>query len=207
MADEENQSAEGQAPAVEKEESPKEDFENKYKELQGKYDQTNQELKKVQETLDAVTPYVNWEMTQQQNQEGQEEYLSKKDLATTLKDLNERSENRILELQFRVDHPELKGYEDSLVAPTLVRLRKQHPSFSKERLLNEAAKEVNDFLESERKKGEKKAKEEKAKKEAEEMAGLESGGATVPKEEDAGQTKDEYIAERRKRLEKMKTGV
>jgi hypothetical protein len=196
------QSQEGQAPAPAKEE-PKEDFENKYKEMQGKYDQLHQELKTAKETLDAVTPYVNWEAAQGKPAED-DSYVSKKDIEERIRSVSEMQENRILELQFRVDHPELKGYETTLVAPALVRARREHPRVSKEKLLEIAAKDVTDFLETERKKGEQKAKETKAKADAEAMSGLESGGATTPKPEDEGQTNDEYVAYRRKILNKKK---
>lgn len=204
MAEEEkNQSAEAQAATVEKEKEPKEDFESKYKEMQAKHDQTVQELKRVQETLDAVTPYVNWEQNQQQEPE-QDGYVSKKEVTEQLRSISESQENRLLELQFQVSHPELKGYENSLVAPAIIRARKKNPRLSKEQLLEEAAREVTDFLNSERSKWEKQEKEKKAKSEAEAMSGLESAGATSPKPEDAGQSNEDYMAERQKQLQKLK---
>lgn len=188
----EEKSVETQAVATE-------NIEAKYKDLQSKYESTHTELKRVQETLDAVTPYVNWNMGQN-NQVEEDSYVSKKDIATQLKNISESSENKILELQFQVNHPELKGYEDTLVAPTLLKLRRKYPAMQKVELLETAAKEVNDFIEVERKKGEARVKSEKAKKDAESMSGLESSGPTTPNEVETGQTRDEYIQERKKQL-------
>jgi len=181
----------------------KENYEAKYKELQSKYESTHTELKRVQETLDAVTPYVNWDLGQNQQPE-EDGYVSKKDISSQLKSISESSENKILELQFQVNHPELKGYEDTLVAPTLIKLRRKYPAMQKTELLEAAAKEVTDFIEAERKKGEARIKAEKAKKDAESMSGLESSGPTTPNEVDSGQTREEYVQERKKALNKRK---
>lgn len=175
-----------------------ENFEAKFKEMQSKYEQKDIELKRVQETLNAVTPYVNWDAANNPPVE-EDGYVSKKDIATQLRSISESSENKILELQFQVNHPELKGYENTLVAPTLIKIRRQHPTMSKEELLETTAKEVNEFLETERKRGEQRVLNEKKKKEAEMMSGLETSGQTTPKV-DEGETRDEYIANRRKSL-------
>jgi hypothetical protein len=183
---------------------PKEDYEKKYKELQPVLDQRTQELKVAKETLDAVTPYINWELANPKPAQAEDEYVKTQFVTEQNKKVSDNLENKILELQFRVDNPDLREYETTLVAPALLKVRKSNPMASKEKLLELAAKDVREFLESERKKGEDRVKKDKAKNDAVTMSGLDSVGNTIPIKDEGGESLSDYVKNRQKLVNKKK---
>ena len=201
MEDKKDQSA--QADAKPKE--PKEDYEKKYKELQGKSQQEierlNAELDSQKQMLDAVTPYVNWDAAQGKQPEGEPEYLDKKTFEDARRKDNEQRENELLELRFERDNPDLKPYM-KYVKAELFEARMKNPRATKQQLLDSAADSTRKFLESEREKVRKEQLEAKRSEDETLLAGLDAQGNTSPQEEEKGQTYDEYIAERKAELRK-----
>lgn len=206
MAEEEkNQSSQAQAAS-----ETKEDYETKYKQMQAKYQQDveklNQEIETNKQMLDAVTPFVDWEAAQgRKKQEGYEstEYIDRKAIEEMRARDNEMSENRLLELQFKVDNPDLKN-EIDLVRVKFADLRVKHPRTSKVKLLEMAAEETRNHIKAIKESALAEIKKAQAEKEEAEAAGLESQGGTTPVEEQAGQTPQEYLAQRKARLQKLK---
>ena len=200
MADKE-QSA--QATAEPKE--SKEDYEKKYKELQGKSQQEierlNAELENQKQVLDAVTPYVNWEAAQGKQPEGEQEFLDKKTFEDARRKDNEQRENELLELRFERDNPDLKPYM-KYVKAELIEARMKDPRAPKQKLLDRAAENTRNFLESEREKVRKEQLEAKRKEDETMLAGLDAQGNTSPPQEERGQTSEEYLAERKAELRK-----
>lgn len=209
----ETQSQAGQAtvPANDK---PKEDYEAKYKALQGEHQKLSEEKQQTEDYIRAISPYVDWravrgqDATGQDDRQGEEETLvTSKEVDAKLRQVQQQTQNQLLSIQFRTKHPELMEYETELVVPTLMRLRAQYPHESGEKLLERTAAEVTKFLErvgtnvlTEQEQAEKKRKEE-----AEAAAGLESAGATSPEEESSPETTEDYVARRNR--EKQQTGA
>lgn len=204
MAEEEkNQSPESQADKA------KEDYETKYKQMQAKYQQDverlNQEIESNKQMLDAVTPFVDWEAAQGKKKESFEstEYLDRKSIEEMRARDNEMAENRLLELQFKVDNPDLKN-EIDLVKVKLSDLRIKHPRTNKVKLLEMAAEETRNHIKAIKESALAEMKKTQAEKEEAEAAGLESQGGTTPEQEQKGQTNEEYFAERKARLQTKK---
>ena len=115
---------------------------------------------------------------------------------------------KLLTMQFRSEHPELKPYEDTLVAPEIARQRRANPSLSPEQLLKNAAEFANNFLESERNKGGQ-SQEAKSKAKAAETAkasGFASAGTTAPKKPESagGESKEDYVSRRKEESRKAR---
>lgn len=202
MEEKKDQSA--QATAEPKE--PKEDYEKKYKELQGK---SQQEIEKLREEiatkeqmLEAVTPYVNWDAAQgKQTPEGEPEFIDKRTFEDTRRRDNEQRENEILELKFERDNPDLKPYM-KYVKAELMEARIKEPRATKQQLLERAAENTRKFIESEREKVRREQSEAKRKEDEALLAGLDAQGNTSPPQEERGQTNEEYLAERKAELRK-----
>jgi len=182
-----------------------------YKDLQAKYDAEQKARVEAEQTLEAVQPYIDWGAaekghTEASSPEGDEDgadgSVSKKELDAR----DRRIQGQLLTLQFRADYPDLREYEDRLVGPAIARLRHHHPTWNREKLVKEAAKETREFLSKEREtaKKEAEAEAEKKRKEAAGAGGFGSARATTPKKEDQGQSSQEYFGERQAKLAKMK---
>ena len=202
MAEEKDQSPEAGAEA-------KENYEEKYKQMQTKYQQDveklNQEIESSKQMLDAVTPFVDWEAAQgkKKTEEYNNDYLDRKSIEEMRARDNEMAENRLLELQFKVDNPDLKDQID-LVKVKLSDLKIKHPRTSKVKLLEMAAEETRNHIKAIKESALKEIQKEQAEKEEKEALGLESQGGTTPLPEQKGQTNDEYLAERKARLQKLR---
>lgn len=201
------------------------DYKKQYEELNASHTQLSQKAKEDAQLLEMVTPHVDWNAFQgrqvpatggQEESEGdQERFISKKDHDETLRQVQSSTDTKIVTMQFRINHPELRDYEDTLVAPAIVKLRRENPHLGADQLVEKAAKFANDFLKAEREKGgkakeqegEEKEQEEKRKAaEAAKAGGFASAGTTAPatKEEKAGQTTEEYIKERQEQSRKAR---
>jgi len=206
----ETQSGTVQATEAKKEETV--DYEARYKTSQAEIQKLTEDNKSKDELLDTVSPYVNWDAAQgktvpeTQTDTDAEGYVSKKTMQEALIGIENKSNSQIMALQFQVAHPELAPYEKTLVGPTILRMRKEHPRESLGKILDRTAESVTKFLETERAKGEQQAKDALKKKEEElaGVSGLESAGTTAPTKEEQGETKEEYFAKRKAQIAKRK---
>jgi len=214
MAEEEKQvsNPEGQAGAAASEQDSQESasstVEAQYKELQAKVQELQAERDSLQSQYDLLAEYVDWDKVRGITEESQTTETTdpeKKSLEAEIRRLESQIQSKLLVLEFRSQYPDLKDYEESLVAPAILRFRRQFPRENPEKILERAAKFARDFLESERAKGKELAKDKKAEEAA--ASGLESEGSTSPKEEKPGQTPEEYIAERKRLLEARRRPV
>ena len=203
------QSDSAQATETKKEETV--DYEAAYKTSQAEIQKLTEDGKSDKELLDAVTPYVNWDAVQgkksvPETQTEDEGYVSRKTLQDAISGIESKSDSKIMALQFQVAHPELAPYEKTLIGPTILRMRREHPHEPLSKILDRTAESVTNFLETERAKGEKIAKEAQEKKEKElaGVSGLESAGTTTPTAEEQGETKEEYVAKRKAQIAKKK---
>jgi len=203
MAEEENQTEETQSQesaestASAKEESQQtEDWEAKYKSLQGEHQKAVEERDQYRDTLDTVHPYIDFERLQQggqQAEEQQEEAVTKRELLG----LERTIDNKLLTLDFRQQHPELREYEGTLVGPAIQRIRVSNPRMPLDKVLSRAAEETTKLLEAERAKG--KAEAEQKKAEAAAASGLGSASKkSATKEEDQGESIEDIVARRTK---------
>lgn len=181
-----------------------EDWESKYKTLQGEHQKRIEDHERDRETLNLVMPYVDYSKMQQPPEfEGDErQEVTQDDLKKALGAVD----TKLLLVDFRISHPELREYEDNLIAPTVRRIKSENPRLSGTKLLERAAKEVNDFLESERSRGRKEVEQRKTS--AAKTGGMGSAGTSSTKkkegEENQGETKEEYIARRKKESAKAR---
>lgn len=193
-------------------ETQTEDYKAKYEELQGKHQQTVEELQSAKGTLDTLDQYgaINWDTitgTQQKVESGEEEpqLVDSKTVERKLREVQERNENQILTLQFRVDNPDLREYEENLVIPEIIRVRRANPRISKEKILEKASENVRKFLTEQEKKFEAKKTKAKAEEDALKASGLEAAGSTSPKTEPTSEEMNkEYIENRQKAINKKK---
>lgn len=200
----------GETQAAEAAKEP--DYRKMYEEQQSKVENLTRDLRQKEETLDAVTPYVDWAAASGQQtvtpeaDSGEENYIDRKTMTEQLQKLQSSHNIQMAAMQFRIDNPDLKAYENTLVSPAVQRIIQKNPHLSQAEVLKRAATEVREFLEAERAKGKAEAeeKEEKRRKEVQKASGLGSSGETAPESDNEGETKEQYMARRRKRLEKMK---
>ena len=204
-----SQTGQASAPANEKK---TEDYEAKYKELQSQQQKTAEELASTKELVRAIEPHVDWGAVRGQGAGGQdtgseadETLVTSKEVAAQLRQVEERNQNAILALSFRSAHPELAEYEDTLIVPQLLRIRKKYPHESKERILERAAEWTTKFLEGVQNKAltAKQQADAKVKAEEDAMSGFESAGATSPEEESPPETTEEYIERRNREKAEM----
>lgn len=217
MAKETETATETQSDTVQATDTKKEatvDYEAKYKTSQAEIQKLAEDNKSKEELLDAVSPYVNWDAAggktttpEKQTDTDDEGYVSKKSMQEAISGIETKSNSAIMALQFQVAHPELAPYEKTLVGPTILRMRKEHPHESLSKILERTAESVNKFLEGERAKGAEKAKEAQEKKDEElaNVSGLEAAGTTTPTTEERGETKEEYLSDRQAQLAKKKS--
>lgn len=202
------ESAESQNENTETTQTPEvtEDWESKYKALQGEHQKKAEELDRVRETFDLVTPYVDWSKLQEQPESSggdERQEVTREDLTRILGTV----ENKLLIADFRNAHPDLREYEDTLVSSFVGRLRRSNPRMSQSELLEKAAEQTREFLKMERAKG--KAEATKTKAEAASTAGMGSVGTTSSAkkkgaEETEGESTSEYLARRKKESAKAR---
>ncbi len=210
MADEEtNQATQSEAGAEtagqgsESTEGQVEDYEGKYKALQAEHQRAIEERDEAKSYLEAVSPYVDF--ARMQSGGAQEEGEEKPPVT---REEFEASKEQLKQLQltydFRLKHPELREYEKTVVGPAIARIRFQNPRMPIDKVLERAAEESKELLESERAKG--RAEAEKKKAEAAAAGGLGSAATTSKKEdvEAEGEGYDEYIARRKKQSAKAR---
>lgn len=172
-----------------------EDWEAKYKESQAATQKAVEERDEARNTLDTVYPAVDFAKLQGagEEEEGEKPALTQEDLDRHTQAID----NKLLTIDFRQKHPELREYEASLVGPTIARIRRQNPRMPVSEVLEKAATETTTFLETERNKGKTEAETKKA--EAAAAAGLGSASSTSSKKkEDEGESRKDYFARRRK---------
>lgn len=205
MSEKQKESSEPQADPVEK---PQEDYKAMYQTLQSEHQKAVEQLKSAQGTLDTLDQYgaINWDKISgtPQPEEPKENKESPKPDTTLLQAL-QRQEGRILTLQFRVDNPDLKEYEDDLVAPYVIKARQQNPRKSQDEILKIASDNVRTFLKKHEEQVLARQKEAKIKEDKIKASGLETGAATTPETEvDENQSRMDYVAHRRKMAAKRK---
>lgn len=173
-------------------------YEQQYKDTQAKLTEASQELADNKQLLDTVSPYVDWGKVQGGEEKPSEEegqgFIDKKAHADSLKELSDNVDIKLLTLEFRQDHPELKPYEGLVGFNLLNNTTKNKPI--KQRMAD-AVKMTQEFLEKERTTGKEEA--EKKTQEAAAAGGLGSAGASSPerKEAPSGESGKDYIARRK----------
>ncbi|MHC4316807.1 MAG: hypothetical protein ACYSW3_30570 [Planctomycetota bacterium] len=192
--------AEKEAQGAESQEQ-KEDYEAKYKAQQAEYQKAIEERDEARNTLDTVYPAIDFDKLQggQQQEEAEKPPVTQEDLVATKQEIN----NKLLTLDFRQKHPELRDYEGSLVGPAIARIRMQNPRMALDKVLDKAAEETEAFLEKEREKG--RAEAEKKKADAAAAGGLGAAGSKSEKKaEDEGESAEDYVARRKKESAKAR---
>lgn len=210
MAEENEQATQSEAgaqtaePTNETTEAPVEDYKTKYEALQGEHQKTAEELTQSRETFDLVSHAIDWDKVQQGNAPQQSEGDGEN---TVTKEDLQRSENmvngKLMQLDFRQKHPELREYEETLVSPAISRIRRQNPRMPVEKVLDKAADDVKKLLETERQKGIDEATKKKAAAAA--TGGMGSAGTTTVKEnkeDSGGESYSEYMAARKAKSRK-----
>jgi hypothetical protein len=192
------------------------DWESRHKELEAEHTKLSQKSKENEQLLELVTPHVDWNKVQggsapaesAEDGESEEQFISRKAHDEALRKVQQGTDVKLLTMQFRTEHPDLKPYENTLVVPEIARLRRANPSLTADQLLEKATKFATDFLEAERQKGtEAKAKEDKAKSvETAKASGFASAGTTAPKkpESSGGESTEDYIARRKEQSRKAR---
>lgn len=183
-------------------------WEKRYKNLEADHTTTSQKLAEQEQLVELVSPYVDWGKVQGSGEAPsdpeEEGTVDKKMLTTSLKDLSDKVDTKLLTLDFRQAHPELRPYEDTITGPALSRLRRKYPREPIRKVMERAADFTAKFLEEERKKGEETA--EKKSQEAAGAGGLGSASPTSPakKEEPLGETNKDYLARRKAQSRKAR---
>ena len=195
-------------PAVAVEKAQDEDYKVKYESLQGEHQKLVEQHRSAQQTLDTLDQYgaIDWAKITNPKSEPDEKSTETEtsDIENRLRSIEEQADNKVLALQFQVEHPDLKEYRDALVVPTLMRVRRKYPRKSKEEVLELTATEVREFLTKQEEKFLAKQKAEKAKEDAIKASGLGSTGKTTPEEEvvDEDELRQKYIERRREKRRK-----
>jgi hypothetical protein len=197
MPEEKQQPAE--TPAVKVEEAPKENFEAKYKEAQAEMQKVTDQLKQSQGTLNTLEEYgcIDWNKLSQNDEPP---VTNEPDnVATQYERRLQSQEGRLLTLQFRVENPDLKQFEDDLVVPFVLKARQQNPRKSQEEILKAASSECRAFLKKHRDAIEAEQKKAKTEEDKLKVSGLETGNSTTPEEQtvDEQKSREDYIAQRR----------
>jgi hypothetical protein len=187
------------------------DWESRAKEYQAAATQAEQKAAEMQEQLDSVTPYVDFGRMHGNTGQGsveesygaeedEEQYMSKKQVDAAIERTKGEVAGQLIAMEFRQKNPDLVQYEQSIVTPAVARLARAHPTWGRDKILDEAVKESRGLIENLRQEGLKKAAEEaQKKKEAVAAAsGLGSAGSTPPpKKEPKGETYEDYMARRK----------
>jgi len=179
-------------------------WEERYKNLESDHTKTAQELAEHKQLIETVTPFVDWGKVQGEEghaEEGEQKFVDEKTHTQSLKELSSDIDIKLLTLEFRQDHPELKPYEGLVGFNLLNNTNKNEPV--KQRMA-EAVKMTQEFLEKERNAGKEEA--EKKAQEAAGAGGLGSAGASSPEKKEAslGESNAEYIARRKEQSRKAR---
>jgi hypothetical protein len=180
-----------------------EDYKAKYESLQSEHQKSVEQLKSAQGTLDALeqSGAIDWQKVSGEPEKDGEETPAQPDVQRVL----QRQEGRILTLQFRVDNPDLREYEDDLVAPFVIKARQKNPRKSQDEVLKIASDDVRSFLTKHKDKVLAEEKAAKAEEDKIKASGLESGGKTTPEDEfDEDKSRRDYIEMRRKQQARRK---
>jgi hypothetical protein len=190
-----------ETPEASTPETPVENWEEKYKNLESNHTKTSQELADQTELVNTISPYVDWGKVHGEPEEQQEQ---QEDPAAKLMNLERKVDTKLMTLQFRQDHPELRPYEDTITGPALVQMRRKYPHEPMNKTMERAAKFTTEFLEKERAKGEEAAAKKSQKAAA--AGGLGSAGVSSQekKPESGGQSMSEYSAARRAQSRKAR---
>ena len=186
------------------------DYEAQYKTLQAEHEKTARERDEAVSQVDLLSDYVDWDKVRGGDSSGEKTTQDAPgtklgtDIEARLAQKERQVDAKLLALQFRVDHPELIEYENTLVSPAIARIRRLHPRTPSVKIVEMAVKDTQEFLAKERAKALDLSKK-KAKEEAE-VDGLGNDSVTSPTGSDTGgETPAQYMAERRARNEKLRT--
>ena len=184
-----------------------------YKDLQAKYESEKTAREEAENTLELVQPYIDFDAVNsggeknsgsgniEEGETASDQYVSKKEVQKQLNMVEQRNNSKILAMQFRVNHPDLTEYEKTLVIPAVTRLRQQHPTWTGEKVIEEAAKGTRAFLKAEHEKAIalSKSKTDDDKQKAAAATGFSSTGSTSPKKTDDSDSEsyDVYMARRK----------
>jgi len=202
-SEQKQESVEGQQEQVAENVKPEELQE--YKDLQAKYEAERAAREEAESTLELVQPYVDFDALSggkvpengSNDDEDSEAYVSKQEVQKQLAQIDQKYNTKLLAMQFRADHPDLKPYEQTLVIPAVTRLRNAHPTWGPDRVIEEAAKETEAFLKAEREKA--LSSVDKKKQEEAAASGFSSTQSTAPSKEEKVETPEELLAQERKR--------
>jgi hypothetical protein len=205
---EQEQASETQAQEQAQETTETVDWEARHKEAEAELTKAKEAAAESERLIELVTPHVDWNAVQgtkptetTTEEEGEEQFVSAKSHKEALQAVRQENQMQLLTMQFRLEHPDLRPYEDTLIVPEIVRLRRAHPNLNAAQLLTKATKNATDFLEAERAKGTEKAKEEQEAKarETARASGFASTGTTAPKKDESqgGESTEDYIARRK----------
>lgn len=212
-------SSAGETTAESTEKQAAVDLEAKLKEQEAAATQSAQKVAELQEQLDSITPYVDFSRQGQQGSaEGQEEgevqYVSEKEVQKRINGVKSEVAGQLIAMEFRTKHSELVPYEKTIVVPAVARLAREHPTWNRDKVLDEAVKTSRELIDGLRGEGEAKAttkatteaqEAEEKKKAAAAAGGFASAGATPEKkEEKAGETDQEYMARRQEQSRKAR---
>lgn len=212
MAEEEKKDGQREAETAKANDEP--DYRKLYEEQQAEVKRLNADNKKKDAQLDELAPYVDFDAIARQYQgvsnneeaQGGDSYVEGKVMKSAIDALANKFEGRIAALQFYVDNADLKDYK-GLVNAKFAEVARTNPRKSVDERLAITASEVREFLNNERAKGQKQAeeKEKLRKDELEKASGLGSSADTAPENVEKGESKQDWVDSRRKRLEQMKT--
>lgn len=186
------------------------DWEKRYKDSQAELTKANQDLSRANQMLDlvdwnqaGVPPGQGQGATPGTTEEESSETVTKKTLLDTLSNQERTVDAKLGVLNFRMKHPDLVPYENTLFVGVLNQTHKKYKGRKPmDEVMDEAANTLRTTLENERKKGAEEA--DKKKKEAAGAGGLGSAGATTPKKDTVTQEQsyDDYMKERKELQEK-----
>jgi hypothetical protein len=194
---EEEDSEEEESPSVEKR---LQDIEENNKNLQAQWTRSQQENKKLQEENELLSKYVQFgktgESEQSEEDETDDEPVSKRELKEQQKRSEARMEGQRVLDSFRRDNPDLQEHEDIVDS----NFRRTDSKKTLDERMKDAVKATRDFLDKERKKGREEQEKETQKQEKQKRAGLTGGGGqrTSSADEKTGESYDDYIEARKK---------
>ncbi len=200
MADKETESQTADTSGTE---NQTEDFKAKYEEMQGKFETEKTAKEEAESTLETVTPFVNFDKMagREETEEAEASKATSEekpavDVKKAVAEAVGPLVGRIRAMQFTAEHPELKGYESTLVSPILNTLGVKHPTWTPEKLMDEAAKQANTFLDTERAKGKAGGKKEDDAAAVAESLGESAGNTAAETETAEGESNVDYITRR-----------
>lgn len=206
MAEENKQSGEAQA-ASDVNAQKIDDFKTKYESLQGEHQKVVEQLRSAQTTIDTLDQYgaINWDkISGKPTQQPSDVPPEPPDVVQQLRTEIQRQEGRQLLLQFRLDNPDLREYEDDLVQPFVLRARARHPRESIDAIMKRSSDDVRAFLKKHEESVIARQKADKAKEDLEKASGLESAAKTSPESEvDEHESRQKYVEARRQRKAKQ----